>query len=646
MKRLRLILIVFALLLTVPLAWLVARTYDGLAREETAQLDFFAETILDQMEIDLAELIRREEARSVDEYSGDHSSSTPLAAPPRENFIIGYFQNGPDGSFQSPGADTNKDLAGGNEQLRQINEILNRKRAAAPLRPEPLAKLSTKPAPTREKKKESSFAERYLSSANLSRQRAPISQEEKRVEEITLAQVSKITSQVPTAKGLAFDLDVSESGSSQPDNAPAAAAPDLDEIAAAGRADHLGGITGSALGEGLEMADEKEAPGKADYRSPPRTFQVEVSPLQSLMIDHDRAFIFRSILLQGQSYRQGFVINLPALLEHLAARYFRNEPMARFTALRLTVTDKAATTASLSAGTKTTDPVYNLERTFPRPFSFLAAALTCDQVPASSGRQTLMIMSIGLAVIMMLGFLAVYQSARVIYDLSARKTGFVSSVTHELKTPLTNIRLYTEMLEQGMAQSREQEQEYFRIVGSESSRLVRLINNVLEFAKLERRQRSVNMQHGTFDEVISEVKDILGDRLRQEDFRLKVAISRDLKPFPYDREVMVQILTNLVENSIKFGNRSPVREISLKVEQEKGLVLIRVSDTGPGIPEQARKKVFDDFYRVENALTRQTKGTGIGLALVRKFAGAMGGKVSIANNPGAGCTVTISLPNK
>ena len=123
MKRLRLILIVFALLLTVPLAWLVARTYDGLAREETSQLDFFAETILDQMEIDLAELIRREETRSVDEYSDDRHLSGPLAARPDKNFIIGYFQNGPDGSFQSPLPETNKELAGINEQLREINEV-------------------------------------------------------------------------------------------------------------------------------------------------------------------------------------------------------------------------------------------------------------------------------------------------------------------------------------------------------------------------------------------------------------------------------------------------------------------------------------------------------------------------------------------
>ncbi|MBU0479930.1 MAG: HAMP domain-containing histidine kinase [Proteobacteria bacterium] len=646
MKRLRLILIVFALLLTVPLVWLVTRTYDGLAREETSQLAFFAETILDQMEVDLSQLINREEGRSVDEYGKGPGATAPLAARPKEDFIIGYFQNGPDGSFRSPMDDPEKDLVLVNDELREVNELFNRKRETAVLRPEPVVKPAVRAEQFANKKKEASFAERYLSSANLSRQRTAVNQEEKRVEEITISQASQIATRKPSLKSLEADFDALASNSYRADNLPAAApAPMMEGLAGAGR-DNM--AAEPMIDRMTDQAVEAETDiGALDAIEPRRsTFKVEISPLQSLLIDRERAFIFRNILLQGESYRQGFVIRIPALFEHLATRYFRNEPMARFTALQLAVTGKEAETANLAAGITASDPVYTVGRTFPRPFSFISASLSCDKIPASSGRRTLLIMSIGLTVIVLLGFLAVYQSARVIHDLSERKTGFVSSVTHELKTPLTNIRLYIEMLEQGMAKSPEQEQEYFRIVGSESNRLVRLINNVLEFAKLEKRQRSVNLRPGDLSEVVSEVKDILHDRLRQEDFTFTTRIPDEFKPFSYDREIMVQILTNLVENSIKFGSRSPVREITLKAERSGQRVLISVADTGPGIPEQARKKVFDDFYRVENALTRQTKGTGIGLALVRKFTVAMGGTVSIANNPGAGCTVTVSLPEK
>ena len=107
--------------------------------------------------------------------------------------------------------------------------------------------------------------------------------------------------------------------------------------------------------------------------------------------------------------------------------------------------------------------------------------------------------------VILLGFFAIYQSTRTLVELSERRSMFVSSVTHELKTPLTNIRMYIEMLDQGIAPNREREEEYFRILGSESQRLSRLIDNVLEFSKLERKQRHFNVQEGTFEDVLYEV---------------------------------------------------------------------------------------------------------------------------------------------
>jgi len=109
---------------------------------------------------------------------------------------------------------------------------------------------------------------------------------------------------------------------------------------------------------------------------------------------------------------------------------------------------------------------------------------------------------------------------------------------------------------------------------------------------------------------------------------------------------MILILINLLENSMKFGQEAATREIALKVQHETDRVNVSVSDTGPGIPRHALKKIFDDFYRVEGPLTRKTGGTGIGLALVKKFVDLMGGTVYAENNSGPGCTITIYLPNK
>ena len=243
---------------------------------------------------------------------------------------------------------------------------------------------------------------------------------------------------------------------------------------------------------------------------------------------------------------------------------------------------------------------------------------------------------------MFLGLLAIYQSSRTIVEMSERRSQFVSSVTHELKTPLTNIRMYIEMLEQGIASTPEREQEYLTILNSESTRLSGLINNVLELAKLEKKQRHFNMQEGQLQDLLAEVKGIMGQKLNQEGFTLDIQAS-GIPLFMYDREVLIQIMINLIENSIKFGRKSVTKHIVIKADTKDQQVRIAVSDTGPGIPQRELKKIFGDFYRVDNDLARSTGGTGIGLALVKKFITAMEGKVYAVNNDGPGCTITLLL---
>jgi signal transduction histidine kinase len=372
-------------------------------------------------------------------------------------------------------------------------------------------------------------------------------------------------------------------------------------------------------------------------------FQVEVAPLQAVFLSDTQIFIFRRIMINNQIYRQGFILKVNAFLEYLTRTYFLSQPMAQFAGLRLSVVDQGREAETLEVGDVSDNPGFILNRGFPSPFGFLKATLTCDQIPRAAGRRTLTIMLIVLAVIVLIGLFAIYQSARTIVDLSERRSQFVSSVTHELKTPLTNIRMYIEMLGQGIAKSPEREQEYFRILDSEGARLSRLINNVLELSKLEKKQRQVDLQLGTFEDVIAQVRAVMAEKLKQEGFTLDV-VSGPVQPFKYDREIMIQVLINLIENSMKFGKRSPKRAIQIRIRREEGKAKIMVADTGPGIPRQALKKIFNDFYRVENPLTRSTRGTGIGLALVKKFIHLMDGTVTAANNNGPGCTITISLP--
>ncbi|MBT8371090.1 MAG: HAMP domain-containing histidine kinase, partial [Deltaproteobacteria bacterium] len=354
-------------------------------------------------------------------------------------------------------------------------------------------------------------------------------------------------------------------------------------------------------------------------------------------------YIFRRIMFNGQIYRQGFVLKVRPFLNHLVRSYFISQPMARFTNLRLAVAELGQETDAVVAGAHAPNPSFELNRTFPSPFGFLSARLVCERPPASAGRRTLNVMVGVLTVVFVLGFAAIYKSVLTVVEHSERRSQFVSAVTHELKTPLTNIRMYIEMLEQGMAGSAEKETEYYGIVNSEGARLSRLINNVLELSKLERRQRLLESQRGDLSEVIEAVRKAMHVKLKLEGFDLNQELA-PLPEFGYDREAMIQILINLIENSIKFGKSEPQKQITLRAWPEPNTVKISVEDTGPGIPRKSLQKIFNQFYRADNSLTRTTRGTGIGLALVKRLVALMGGSVQAKNNSGPGCTITIALP--
>ena len=647
MKKLKLLILIFSIALCVPLTFFVLRTHRGLEQEEIATLRYFAETLFDEMEQSLAALVEREEGRAIDEYNYHLSTSahtkgatgksrSPLSDPPGEPFILGYFQNNPDGSFQTPVVEKNKPIQSGRRelmsQLQDANLTFNRKRVSGTDDIKPAApKASVKI----QKKQADLFAGKYLDRSRSQKPRAFLGQKEKRVQKITPGQAMNIAKQ--------------ETAESPQRILPQAQKKDL----AGSRADARDSLAASpmALEEQVALSSDQEegelpvlsdeAAGLDDLES----FQVEVAPLQSVFINEDQIFIFRRIMINNQIYRQGFILKTTAFLNHLAANYFTPQPMAAFTGLRLRIIDQGNETRTLAAGVSPQNPKFVLNRTFPSPFSFLNATLTCDQIPRSTGRRTLTIMIVILAVIVLIGLFAIYQSTRAIVDLSERRSQFVSSVTHELKTPLTNIRMYIEMLEQGIARDEEREQEYFRIVDSEGARLSRLINNVLELSKLEKQQRHIDLRPGTLEDVMQEVQTVMGEKLRQEGFILKFDLE-NIRPFNYDREVLIQVLINLIENSMKFGKTAAKREINIfaRFHGDENRVKIRVADSGPGIPRHALKRVFNDFYRVDNSLTRTTRGTGIGLALVKKFVELMGGTVAAENNAGPGCTITIFLP--
>jgi signal transduction histidine kinase len=648
MKRLQILILIFCIALSIPLAYVVVRTYHGLHQEEAARLSYFADTLFDEMEQGLGSIVNREEDRAIDEYnfymtpSGRYRDSTdekrsPLSRPPQDNYILGYFQNNPDGSFQTPLVETGRPVPADRKnlvsQLDNANRSFNRKRTTATdrIRVQPrktVAQIQPKP--------QTGFAEKYLDVSRSQEPKAHLGQKDKRLEKITIAQALNVAKdeQREMAKKRA------PAAGSASESRRSGWVETEEEMAAEVKA----GKKGAYKEHDLAESEGHGQPGSIPAAKDDESFQVEVAPLRSVLVSEEHIFVFRRIMINQKIYRQGFVLRIHTFLNHLAHSYFSTQPMARFANLRLRVLDHGREIDSIEAGVSANDPNFVLNRIFPTPFDFLNATLSCDKIPQSAGRKTLNIMILVLAAIFLIGLFAIYQSARTLVDLSERRSQFVSSVTHELKTPLTNIRMYIEMLEQGMAKNPEQEHAYFQIIDSEGARLSRLINNVLDLSKLEKKQRSVDLKQGNLKEIISEVKTIMQEKLKQEGFRLTVE-RHDVAPFNYDREAMIQVLINLIENSIKFGSTAAEKEITIRIYPHDPWVKIAVSDRGPGIPAHALKKIFDDFYRVDNSLTRNTRGTGIGLALVKKFMNLMGGTVTAANNQGPGCTITLSLPS-
>ncbi|MBF0397543.1 MAG: HAMP domain-containing histidine kinase [Desulfobacterales bacterium] len=589
MKKLLILIIIFCLFLSIPLYYFILRTYLSLEQEEVSKFRYFGETLFDQMEGFLAELVVKEESRAVDEYNyyynpkGLSSVISPLSKFPYPYYIIGYLQNNPDGSFETPVLEKRQNippnLASLITKLTDVNNSFNSKRASI-IHENIEAPSQSYTVASKEVKKDESFGGKFLDFSRSQKQKVYLGQEEKRVEEIPASQA----------------LNLSKQEQNYPQN----------EI-----------IKGEI------------------YHN-----QAEITPMQSLIINNSEIFIFRRIMIANKIYRQGFVINAKAFLNNLANLYFNGQPMANFTGLKLNISDRGYEISSFFSGVQIKNLNFSLKRVFGRPFSFLSATLLCEDIPKSSGRKTLNIMMIILNAIIFIGMFTIYKSAKTVMDLSNKKASFVSSVTHELKTPLTNIRMYIEMLEQGIAGNIEREAEYFHILENETSRLSRLINNVLEFSKIE--QKRFDIKEGTFDDVIKDVYEIMGKSLRKEGFIFKINL--DSHRFSYDREVMIQVMINLIENSIKFGTDGNLKEIVVNIRPYKKWIKISVSDTGQGIPAKELTKIFNDFYRAENA--KNKRGTGIGLALVKKLIIGMGGRVYAKNNEKTpGCTITLMLPN-
>lgn len=240
------------------------------------------------------------------------------------------------------------------------------------------------------------------------------------------------------------------------------------------------------------------------------------------------------------------------------------------------------------------------------------------------------------------GLYLVYANVRREMHLSRLKSDFVANVSHELKTPLALIRLYSETLEMGRVASPERAHEYYRVISKESQRLTQLINNILDFSRIEAGRKEYSFQPTSVARVVEDVIEAYRFQIEQQGFVLETAIAGDLPDVDADQEALSQAVINLVNNAIKYSRDQ--KWVRVEVRRDGGAVHVAVSDRGIGIARDQQKRIFEKFYRAEDSLVHETKGSGLGLSLVRHIMEAHGGEVRVESASGRGSTFTLVLP--
>jgi len=222
------------------------------------------------------------------------------------------------------------------------------------------------------------------------------------------------------------------------------------------------------------------------------------------------------------------------------------------------------------------------------------------------------------------------------------KSDFISNVSHELKTPLAIISMFGEMLANNKTKSPEQATEYAEIIWRESVRLGRLIDNVLDFAKIERGMGVYEFAESDIVEVVERAIDLATRRLQTANMALEAHIGEDIPLVQLDANAFTLAVLNLVDNAIKYAGDGKKIELSLRREGER--VVLAIKDFGPGIPLEEQVRIFERFYRAKEMRLKPIRGSGIGLALVQHIARAHGGDITVDSTPGNGATFQLWLP--
>lgn len=385
-------------------------------------------------------------------------------------------------------------------------------------------------------------------------------------------------------------------------------------------------------------ADAEESPGTLATNIPPAAVPLPSEGDMHPVWIGDRLLLVRRVRLGDEVWLQGCWLDWESLRTWLVQRVTDLLPGAEL--VPAVGAETVRTAARPAPGGHD------------RPTPYLLAALPIRLIPGRIGgtddtlsspiRTSLivawlcMLLAVAAVVVLVLGMSA----------LSERRAAFVSAVTHELRTPLTTFRLYTEMLAHGMVPDEASRREYLETLRGESDRLAQLIENVLSYARLERRRAVTHTEEVTIGQWLDRLVGRLRHRVEQARMDLNVALDDALRDTVVRTDVSAveQIVVNLVENACKYSAGADVRRIDIQMQADRRWFRLRVQDHGPGVASDMTRRLFRPFCRSAQEAANTAPGVGLGLALSRRLARRLGGDLTLASNGPAGACFELKLP--
>jgi signal transduction histidine kinase len=411
----------------------------------------------------------------------------------------------------------------------------------------------------------------------------------------------------------------------------------------------------SALPE-LESAPGPSASINAPQISRPtplriRTFESEIDPFEMSLLDSGHIVLYRKVWRDNQRYIQGMLVNQSEFLSGIMETSFSDTSLARMSELitayqgNLLAAYSSSNDTHYEASSNALQGTLLYQTRLSAPLNDLDLIFTIQHLPVGPGAAVIAWIAVILFLLLGAGFYAIYRLGIGQIKLVTQQQDFVSAVSHELKTPLTSIRMYGEILREGWVVD-DKKHEYYDYIHDESERLTRLINNVLQLARMTRNDLQVQLKSMTVEELMDMINSKIESQVSHAGFSLNLTTPNNCSEttLQIDPDYFTQIIINLVDNAIKFSSKAENKSLDITCRQVPNhRIVITVRDYGPGIAKDQMKKIFKLFYRSENELTRETVGTGIGLSLVNQLVTAMGGSVDVVNmDPGVEFRINLT----